>query len=733
MSGGSESDDCVTTNGRVYIPEVRNEETPAVGMKFDSFDLVYNFYNRYAFLAGFGIRLHSSFWGKNKKEIMRKEFVCCKQGAYRKDETRERKRQRGISRCNCKAKIAVVKTNGSKKYTISLFAEGHNHKMTPSERMHLLRSHRRISDSTKVLTKQLGSVNIPINQKVSIFEVQSGGMDKIGFIRKDIYNLECSVNGKLRNHDVELVTEYFMAEQKKNEAFYFKIEGDGDNRFSRCFWADATSRRAYRFYGDVVVFDTTFNTNRYDLTFAPKAIWDTDNKDEFDAKWNSVVTKAGLTDHPWLSSMFDLRESWIPAYARQFFAAGMSSSQRAEGSHGFFKQYISRRNSLMDFIIRFERALSHQRQKELVADHVDAFEAAQCILPMPMNKQMATLYTRTMFQKFEQELIQSTACFLELKTEDASKVVFNVSERKNWETRVAEVVYVKDSDHASCSCKRFEFVGIICKHILALFRRDQIEYMPDKYILKRWKKTAKSGLVSDANGNEIKDSADPGLLIKRSTMSRLASDVVEDALMCEEGCELLSETLKSLRVKLKLLNDGPSNNEVGGSSSETQYMKDPKRVRCNGGSKRVTGAKEKAMKRGIRHCRDLVLTASIASNGSSESPSLPNDVENGRGRRVQRGNGTCDSNFSSSIVLLAPEEERHLQLGDEIQRARVRLEFVEGQIEDDKRQANLDRAKLQRMKHRHKRLRSVAVQKYKNSSNAMESKKRVMQAGFDYF
>ncbi|BBG93965.1 Protein kinase superfamily protein [Prunus dulcis] len=357
---------------------------------------------------------------------------------------------------------------------------------------------------------------------------------------------------------------------------------------------DATSRRAYGFYGDVVVFDTTFNTNRYDLTFAPmlgvnnhesmpggepktiitdqdaamtraisiafpttfhrlciwhitskfsvklphsaykeywrefqKAIWDTDNKDEFDAKWNIVVTKAGLTDHPWLSSMFDLRESWVPAYARHFFAAGMSSSQRAEGSH-------------------------------------DAFEVAQCILPMPMNKQMATLYTRTMFQKFEQELIQSTACFLELKTEDASKVVFNVSERKNWETRVAEVVYVKDSDHASCSCKRFEFVGIICKHILALFRRDQIEYMPDKYILKRWKKTAKSGLVSDANGNEIKDSADPGLLIKRSTMSRLASDVVEDALMSEEGCELLSETLKSLQVKLKLLKDGPrhhSNND----------------------------------------------------------------------------------------------------------------------------------------------------------------------------
>ncbi|CAL2248024.1 unnamed protein product [Prunus armeniaca] len=74
--------------------------------------------------------------------------------------------------------------------------------------------------------------------------------------------------------------------------------------------------------------------------------------------------------------------------------------------------------------------------------------------------------------------------------------------------------------------------------------------------------------------------------------------------MCEEGCELLSETLKSSRVKFKLLKDGPSNIEVGGSSSQTQYMKDPKRVRCNGGSKRVTGVKEKVMKRGIRHCQE---------------------------------------------------------------------------------------------------------------------------------
>ncbi|CAL2270914.1 unnamed protein product [Prunus armeniaca] len=99
---------------------------------------------------------------------------------------------------------------------------------------------------------------------------------------------------------------------------------------------------------------------------------------------------------------------------------------------------------------------------------------------------------------------------------------------------------------------------------------------------------------------------------------------------------------------------------------------------------------------------------------------------------IPRQNDHFVGSFESERVL-AFWKERHLQLGDEIQKARARLEFVEGQIKDDKRQANLDRAKLQRMKCRHKRLRSVAVQKHKNSSNAVESKKRVMQARFDYF
>ncbi|BBN68576.1 FAR1-related sequence 10 [Prunus dulcis] len=64
MVGDSEeNDDCVIADEMIYIPEVRNEKRPKVGMKFDSLDFVYDFYNRYALLAGFSIVIPAG--GKN--------------------------------------------------------------------------------------------------------------------------------------------------------------------------------------------------------------------------------------------------------------------------------------------------------------------------------------------------------------------------------------------------------------------------------------------------------------------------------------------------------------------------------------------------------------------------------------------------------------------------------------------------------------------------------------------
>lgn len=41
----------------------------------------------------------------------------------------------------------------------------------------------------------------------------------------------------------------------------------------------------------------------------------------------------------------------------------------------------------------------------------------------------------------------------------------------------------------------FEFSGILCRHILAVFRVTNVLTLPSHYLLKRWTRTAKSGMV----------------------------------------------------------------------------------------------------------------------------------------------------------------------------------------------------------------------------------------------
>ncbi|CAL8112073.1 unnamed protein product [Prunus armeniaca] len=47
------------------------------------------------------------------------------------------------------------------------------------------------------------------------------------------------------------------------------MEVDSERRMGNVFWSDARSRRAYVFFGDVVVFDMTFSTNNHRMVFVP--------------------------------------------------------------------------------------------------------------------------------------------------------------------------------------------------------------------------------------------------------------------------------------------------------------------------------------------------------------------------------------------------------------------------------------------------------------------------------
>ncbi|KAK1588204.1 hypothetical protein Q3G72_020919 [Acer saccharum] len=56
--------------------------------------------------------------------------------------------------------------------------------------------------------------------------------------------------------------------QGENSNFFYTIDLDEDGRLKNVLWVDARSRNAYKEFGDVITFDSTYLTNKYDMPFA---------------------------------------------------------------------------------------------------------------------------------------------------------------------------------------------------------------------------------------------------------------------------------------------------------------------------------------------------------------------------------------------------------------------------------------------------------------------------------
>ncbi|XP_004298164.1 PREDICTED: protein FAR1-RELATED SEQUENCE 5-like [Fragaria vesca subsp. vesca] len=263
-------------------------------------------------------------------------------------------------------------------------------------------------------------------------------------------------------------------------------------------------------------------------------IWNSSSGDEFDSRWNELIEKSGLSDNKWLKSIYEIRSSWIPAHVNHCFSAGMSSSQRAESQHSFFKDYVSQWNTLVEFMVQFRRGLLHQRNHELREDHINIEEKVKTVMSLDIEDDMAKVYTRKCFYEVQEQLKESFKYKLELLRKNKTESMFKVI-RKNIDTsKSREVIYKKASNFASCSCRKWESEGLPCWHILCyLIKIQDVDKLLVQYSLKRWTKAARQSVVLDSNGVEIKDNKT--FFVRRTKLLQHATYAIDKAIVSDEA------------------------------------------------------------------------------------------------------------------------------------------------------------------------------------------------------
>lgn len=49
--------------------------------------------------------------------------------------------------------------------------------------------------------------------------------------------------------------------------FMYRVLADSESRIKNLMWTNGSSHLQYKFFGDVLTFDTTYKTNLYDMPF----------------------------------------------------------------------------------------------------------------------------------------------------------------------------------------------------------------------------------------------------------------------------------------------------------------------------------------------------------------------------------------------------------------------------------------------------------------------------------
>ncbi|RYR53943.1 hypothetical protein Ahy_A06g029189 [Arachis hypogaea] len=163
---------------------------------------------------------------------------------------------------NCPARIYIHILKDVKVWIISKVVLHHSHPCCANQ-VEMLKQHRKLSMSVRRIIENNKEARIRPSKTYQSFVATAGGHRELNvrnYIMKEVRNVSILEDGKEFG-------KYLLRMKEKNQNFFFEPELEVDQSIEITFWADVRSRAAYEYFGDVISFDTTYNTNKYNMVF----------------------------------------------------------------------------------------------------------------------------------------------------------------------------------------------------------------------------------------------------------------------------------------------------------------------------------------------------------------------------------------------------------------------------------------------------------------------------------
>ncbi|KAB1209865.1 Protein FAR1-RELATED SEQUENCE 5 [Morella rubra] len=275
----------------------------------------------------------------------------------------------------------------------------------------------------------------------------------------------------------------------------------------------------------------------------------TESIEEFESCWLSLVDGYNLRDHEWLQTIYSARKQWVPVYLRDTFFAEMSITQRSDSMNSYFDGYVNASTNLNQFFKLYEKALESRNEKEVKADYDTMNTAPVLKTPSPMEKQASELYTRKLFIRFQEELV-GTLTLMATKTEDDEEVITYQVSKFGEDHKANYVKFNVLEMKATCSCQMFEFSGLLCRHVLGVFRVTNVLTLPSHYLLKRWTRNARSSVILEERATIVYTNYLESHTVRYNTLRHEAFKFVDEGVKSLETYDVARDALQVAAKKV---------------------------------------------------------------------------------------------------------------------------------------------------------------------------------------
>ncbi|XP_042514593.1 protein FAR1-RELATED SEQUENCE 7-like [Macadamia integrifolia] len=605
------------------------EILPYVGMKFVDLKAAYSFYSYYARMKGFGVRIDRTNLSRKRepdgsRQVLSKRFVCYKEGFRNDNHKRQRGkevRHRAEVRVGCPAFIVVkVASDG---WVVDKFEPNHNHPMIFPGQTFRLRSPEHLMDKSYMKRNERKMIAVDCQAVLTYFD--SMQVRDPGFI----YSIKVSDDGmvsgifwadsKARSayevfddvavFDITYKTNryrwpfgLFTGVNNNAQSVLFGcglVANETKESFEWLFkaWMNAMGDKAPKAIitdeciGIIPSVGSVFpkTLHRFcswhiakhaqehlgalwcqNLDFKKEwkeCIYRSWTKEDFLAQWEAMMLKYNLKDHSWLSEKFAQKEYWVPSYLRGSFFAGLSSTRQSEEMNSYFRGYFNDNMTLCRFVKQYERAVTRRREKEADAEFRIIPQLPRLSSQSPLEEHAGKVYTRKVFEIFKKHFNASLSLSAHEELAEGPVRKFKVGPFKVPNEQRCMVEYNSLEEEVRCSCYMFEFMGLVCKHVLKVLQMVDRDNIPSKYILFRWTNEARPGLPVD----NILDNAPTTITISSVWgLSHAIRNMMAMACSSPECCEVAMGTLQGLTEKLSTMVQNATGVGVADSTTGTQ-------------------------------------------------------------------------------------------------------------------------------------------------------------------